>query len=210
MAVSFRVILRSMPVREVLRWRGRNDHPNPRRAGGLMDRDHGRGPRNAQSETGLTLSLYAGSPVSSIKTTMQSSGFGASVSDCSSEVNQARGGGRGEFELTRPYGPASFQDWCLKPLGHPSNAVTSSTYRYIICERLGNRIGALPGVPHDRRSRPAQARLASRRGRDGAAPALSCRSCRPNAPFAELVRRSKSSVAEAHCAERSGNRWVNG
>jgi hypothetical protein len=27
-------------------------------------------------------------------------------------------------------------------------------------------------------------------------PALSCRSCRPNAPFAELVRLSKSSVAD--------------
>jgi len=27
-------------------------------------------------------------------------------------------------------------------------------------------------------------------------PALSCRSCRPNAPFAELVRPSKSGVAE--------------
>ena len=40
------------------------------------------------------------------------------------------------------------------------------------------------------------------------APALSCRSCRPNAPFAELVCLSKSSVAEEYYAERSGNRWV--
>jgi hypothetical protein len=39
-------------------------------------------------------------------------------------------------------------------------------------------------------------------------PALSCRSCRPNAPFAELVCLSKSSVAEDYYAERSGNRWV--
>src|SRR5450755_3830606 len=38
-------------------------------------------------------------------------------------------------------------------------------------------------------------------------PALSCRSCRPNAPFAELVCLSKSSVAEEYYAERSGNRW---
>ena len=38
--------------------------------------------------------------------------------------------------------------------------------------------------------------------------ALSCRSCRPNAPFAELVCLSKSSVAEEYYAERSGNRWV--
>jgi hypothetical protein len=39
--------------------------------------------------------------------------------------------------------------------------------------------------------------------------ALSFRSCRPNAPFAELVCLSKSSVAEEYYAERSGNRWVN-
>jgi hypothetical protein len=39
-------------------------------------------------------------------------------------------------------------------------------------------------------------------------PPLSCRSCRPNAPFAELFCLSKSSVAEEYYAERSGNRWV--
>jgi hypothetical protein len=39
-------------------------------------------------------------------------------------------------------------------------------------------------------------------------PALSCRSCRPNAPFAELVCLSKGSLAEEYYAERSGNRWV--
>jgi len=39
-------------------------------------------------------------------------------------------------------------------------------------------------------------------------PPLSCRSCRPNAPFAELVCLSKTSVAEEYYAERSGNRWV--
>jgi hypothetical protein len=37
-------------------------------------------------------------------------------------------------------------------------------------------------------------------------PVLSCRSCRPNAPFAELVCLSKSSVAEEYYAERSGNK----
>jgi hypothetical protein len=37
---------------------------------------------------------------------------------------------------------------------------------------------------------------------------LSCRSCRPDAPFAEVVCLSKSSVAEEYYAERSGNRWV--
>ena len=36
--------------------------------------------------------------------------------------------------------------------------------------------------------------------------ALSCRSCRPGAPFAELVCPSKLSVAEEYYAERSGNR----
>ena len=39
--------------------------------------------------------------------------------------------------------------------------------------------------------------------------ALSCRSCRPNAPLAELLCLSKSSVAEEYYAERRGNRWVN-
>jgi hypothetical protein len=39
-------------------------------------------------------------------------------------------------------------------------------------------------------------------------PALSCRSCRPNAPFAELVCLSKAILAEEYYAERSGNRWV--
>jgi hypothetical protein len=38
-------------------------------------------------------------------------------------------------------------------------------------------------------------------------PALSCRSCRPNAPFAELLSLSNSSLAEEYYAERSGNRW---
>jgi hypothetical protein len=46
------------------------------------------------------------------------------------------------------------------------------------------------------------------RGTGGDAEALSCRSCRPNAPFAELICLSKSSVAEEYYAERSGNRWV--
>jgi hypothetical protein len=40
-------------------------------------------------------------------------------------------------------------------------------------------------------------------------PALSCRSCRPNAPFAELLRLSQSSVADDFQAEYSGDRWVN-
>jgi hypothetical protein len=39
-------------------------------------------------------------------------------------------------------------------------------------------------------------------------PSLSCRACRPNAPFAELVCLSKSSLVEEYYAERSGNRWV--
>jgi hypothetical protein len=36
-------------------------------------------------------------------------------------------------------------------------------------------------------------------------PALSCRACRPNAPFAELVCLSKTSVVEEHYAERRIN-----
>jgi hypothetical protein len=60
---------------------------------------------------------------------------------------------------------------------------------------------------HPRR-RPSDARLAPRRGREALTPALSCRSCRPNAPFAELVCLSKSSVADEYYAERSGNRGV--
>ncbi len=39
--------------------------------------------------------------------------------------------------------------------------------------------------------------------RDQSHPALSCRSCRPNAPFAELVRLSRTSIAdELHEAHR--------
>ena len=37
-------------------------------------------------------------------------------------------------------------------------------------------------------------------------PALSCRSLRPNAPFAELVCLSKASVAKEYYTKRSGNR----
>jgi hypothetical protein len=40
-------------------------------------------------------------------------------------------------------------------------------------------------------------------------PKLSCRGCRPHAPFAELVGLFKSSLAEDFYAEHSGNRWVN-
>jgi hypothetical protein len=43
----------------------------------------------------------------------------------------------------------------------------------------------------------------------GLTPALSCRSCRPNAPFAELLCLSKTSLAEEYYAERSGNKWMN-
>ena len=39
-------------------------------------------------------------------------------------------------------------------------------------------------------------------------PALSCRSCRPNAQFAKLLSLSKTGIAEEYYAERSGNRWV--
>jgi hypothetical protein len=52
--------------------------------------------------------------------------------------------------------------------------------------------GALPGLSDDQRHRPARARSSPRRS----IPMLSCRSCRPNAPFAELVRLSSTSVAD--------------
>jgi hypothetical protein len=37
---------------------------------------------------------------------------------------------------------------------------------------------------------------------------LSCSSCRPNAPFAELLCFSRTSVAQEAYMEWSGNRWV--
>jgi hypothetical protein len=39
-------------------------------------------------------------------------------------------------------------------------------------------------------------------------PSLSCRSCRANAPFAELVFPSRCGVGEDFYAAYSGNRWV--
>ena len=40
--------------------------------------------------------------------------------------------------------------------------------------------------------------------------ALSCRPCRPNARFAELVRLTKASLADEHYAERSGKSFATG
>jgi hypothetical protein len=37
-------------------------------------------------------------------------------------------------------------------------------------------------------------------------PALSCRSCRPNAPFAELVQLSRTSIADETRIEHTSNR----
>jgi hypothetical protein len=57
-------------------------------------------------------------------------------------------------------------------------------------------VGALPGVPTinaiDLRTldRHHDAAITS------LVPVLSCRSCRPNAPFAELVRLSRTSIAD--------------
>lgn len=39
-------------------------------------------------------------------------------------------------------------------------------------------------------------------------PALSCRSCRPNAPFAQLVRLSRTSVAEEMRIEHTVESWA--
>jgi len=70
--------------------------------------------------------------------------------------------------------------------------------------------GALPGLPHRTTGDVDLRTLDWHRGAAVTAltPALSCRSCRPNAPFAELVCLSKPSVAEEYYAERGGNRWV--
>ena len=60
-----------------------------------------------------------------------------------------------------------------------------------------------PGLPHHA---GADLRTLDRH-RDAAVtsliPALSCRSCRPNAPFAELVRLSKTSIADEMREERA-------
>jgi hypothetical protein len=60
-------------------------------------------------------------------------------------------------------------------------------------------VGPLSSLPNDQRDRFAQLD----RHRDAAVssliPALSCRSCRPNAPFAELVRLSRTSIADRTC-----------
>jgi hypothetical protein len=48
----------------------------------------------------------------------------------------------------------------------------------------------------DQRHRSAHVRSPSRSRGDKLIPALSCRSCRPNAPFAELVRLSRASISE--------------
>jgi hypothetical protein len=62
--------------------------------------------------------------------------------------------------------------------------------------RLLVSVGALPGVPDYQRHRPAPARSHHDAAITSLIPALSCRSCRPNAPFAEVVRLSRKSVAD--------------
>ena len=57
-------------------------------------------------------------------------------------------------------------------------------------------MGSLPGVPDHQCDRSADARSSPRCSRDQPQSALSCRSCRPNAPFAELVRLSRTSIAD--------------
>jgi hypothetical protein len=57
-------------------------------------------------------------------------------------------------------------------------------------------LGALPGVPNYERLTFARSTVTATRSVTGLIPALSCRSCRPNAPFAELVRLSRTSIAD--------------
>ena len=64
-------------------------------------------------------------------------------------------------------------------------------------------VGTLSGLPDHQCHRSAHARPPSRRGGDSFIPSLSCRSCRPNAPFAELVRLSRTSIAD-ECGRSTG------
>jgi hypothetical protein len=57
-------------------------------------------------------------------------------------------------------------------------------------------VGMLSGLPHDTGSRFAHPRSPPVVGDQQPIPALSCRSCRPHAPFAELVRLSNKSIAD--------------
>ena len=64
-------------------------------------------------------------------------------------------------------------------------------------------LGALSGLPHNAIGGPANARSTPRRGRDQSHSFPICRSCRPNAPFAELLCLSQASVADEIYLERS-------
>jgi hypothetical protein len=63
-------------------------------------------------------------------------------------------------------------------------------------------VSALPGVPNHQRYRSAD-RSSLRRGRDQPHSSALCRSCRSNAPFAELVRLSRTSIADEMRAEHT-------
>jgi len=64
--------------------------------------------------------------------------------------------------------------------------------------RLLVPVGALSGVSTVTATRPVT----------GLIPALSCRSCRPNAPFAELVQLSRTSIADEMREEHRRQVWA--
>jgi hypothetical protein len=57
-------------------------------------------------------------------------------------------------------------------------------------------IATLRGLPHYSGHRPAHTRSHRDAAVTSLIPALSCRSCRPNTPFAELARLSRTSIAD--------------
>jgi hypothetical protein len=99
-------------------------------------------------------------------------------------------------------------------LDYPKTDYRANTIQPVrLAPILARSLGFNKRKMEDTRRQAAEKEAAARRATEKHAvtaliPALSCRSRRPNAPFAELVCLSKSSVAEEYYAERSGNRWV--
>ena len=72
--------------------------------------------------------------------------------------------------------------------------VNSPTIGAVLAARYWFPLGALRCVPHHERDRPTHA-IGLRSGRNQPHSGAVVLSCRPNAPFAELVRLSRTSVA---------------
>jgi hypothetical protein len=63
-------------------------------------------------------------------------------------------------------------------------------------------VGTLPGLPDHKRDRSAELDRHPDAAITSLIPWLSCRSCRPHAPFAELVRLSGASITDELREER--------